>query len=76
MTENFKGAITDVKFEYNVDVDDHYLTITIFNNQNEIAQAEAYADCGGSGYYYSVLSARVRDVHHDIVDDFRLLDTF
>lgn len=75
-TKNFQGAITDVKFEYNVDVDDHYLTVTIFNNQNKIAQANAFADCGGSGYYYSVLSVRVRDIHHDIVDDFRLLDTF
>lgn len=48
----------------------------MFNNQNAIAQADAFADCGGSGYYYSVLSVRVRNIHHDIVDDFRLLDTF
>lgn len=76
MADNFEGVITDVQFEYSVEVDEHYLTIAILNNQNKIAQADAFADCGGSGYYYSVLSARVRDVHHDIVDDFRLLDTF
>lgn len=57
-------------------MDDHYLTATIFDNQNKIAQADAYADCGGSGYYYSVLSVRVHNIHQDVVDDFRLLDTF
>ena len=75
MADNFEGVITDIKFEYNVDVDDHYLTVTIFNNQNKIAQADAFADCGGSGYYYSVLSVHVRNVHNEVTDDFRLLDT-
>ena len=76
MADNFEGVITDIKFEYSVEVDEHYLTIAIFNNQNKIAQADTKADCGGSGYYYSVLSVHVRNIHHDIVGDFRLLDTY
>ena len=75
MADNFEGVITDIKLEYSVEVDEHYLTIAIFNNQNKIAQADAFADCGGSGYYYSVLSVHVRNVHNEVTDDFRLLDT-
>ena len=75
MADNFEGAITDVRFQYDVNVDEHYLTVTIFNNQNEIAQADAKADCGGSGYYYSILSVRVRNINNKVVGDFRLLDT-
>ena len=67
VADNFEGTITDV--------DEHYLTVTIFNNQNEIAQADAKADCGGSGYYYSILSVRVRNINNKVVGDFRLLDT-
>lgn len=33
--------------------------LVIFHNQNSVAQANLYADCGGSGYYSSVLSVFV-----------------
>lgn len=35
--------------------------LVIFHNQNSVAQANLYADCGRSGYYYSVLSVFVNN---------------
>lgn len=43
------------------------LTITLFHNQNPIAQAEMYANAGNGGYYYSVGSFVVNDVHFPVV---------
>ena len=54
------AMITDVKFaNYREDDDDattKYVELKIFHNQNEIAQADLYADNGNGSYYFSVLS--------------------
>lgn len=42
--------------------------IKIFHNQNTIAQAEVTADAGNGGYYYSVGSLVVKDIHYRVVD--------
>lgn len=42
-------------------------TITIFHNQNPIAQAEMTADAGNGGYYYSVGSMVVGELHFPFV---------
>ena len=48
--------------------------ITIFHNQNEVAQAECHADDGNEGYYFSVLSVRVTGINGKQIDDFTLLE--
>ena len=40
----------------------------IFHNQNVIAQADMEADAGNGGYYYSVGSIVVGEVHFPIVE--------
>lgn len=78
MLENFEGVITDVKFKA---TEEYFygtikkLFITIFHNQNEVAQAECHADDGNAGYYYSVLSVRVTGIDGKQIDDFTLLET-
>ena len=42
--------------------------ITILHNQNPIALANLHADAGNGGYYYSVLSLRVKIPSEDIHD--------
>lgn len=77
MLENFEGVITDVKFKA---TEEYFfgktkkLFITIFHNQNEVAQAECHADDGNEGYYYSVLSVRVTGIDGKQIDDFTLLE--
>ena len=77
LSENFEGVITDVQFRhdketfYNENVNKLY--ITVFHNQNEIAQAECHAD-DGNGYYFSVLSVRVTDIDGKKIDDFTILE--
>nr|DAS17673.1 MAG TPA: hypothetical protein [Caudoviricetes sp.] len=68
--------ITDVKFKATKEY--FYSTIkkiyiTIFHNQNEVAQAECHAD-NGNGYYFSVLSVRVTNIDGKKIDDFILLE--
>ena len=54
------------EFEY--DGSEHQVTVTIFHNQNPIALADCYADDGNGGYYYSVCSLVVKDVHYTVVE--------
>lgn len=77
LLENFEGVITDVKFKATKEY--FYGTIkkiyiTILHNQNEVAQAECYADNGNEGYYFSVLSVRVTGIDGKQIDDFELLE--
>lgn len=77
LLENFEGVIKDVKFKA---TEEYFygttkkLYITIFHNQNEVAQAECHADDGNEGYYYSVLSVRVTGIDGKQIDDFTLLE--
>jgi bacteriophage protein len=77
LSENFEGIITDVQFRHDkecfYDENTNKLYITVFHNQNEIAQAECHAD-DGNGYYYSVLSVRVTNIDGKKIDDFTLLE--
>lgn len=66
---NLEAGITDIEFELTRDSEldeDGYgeyaseATITILHNRNPIAEAECYADAGNGGYYFSILSLRVR----------------
>lgn len=43
-------------------------TITIYHNQNPIALAEVTADAGNGGFYYSVGSFVIKNVHYQIVE--------
>lgn len=68
--------ITDVKFKATKEYFDGTIKkiyITIFHNQNEVAQAECHAD-NGNGYYYSTLSVRVTGIDGKQIDDFALLE--
>lgn len=63
------AVITD--FEV-VEVDnDRYDTekviVKIYHNQNPIALAECSADAGNDGYYYSVASLVIGDIHFPVV---------
>ncbi|HHT5996181.1 TPA: DUF7448 domain-containing protein [Listeria monocytogenes] len=46
----------------------NYIVISIYHNQNVIAQANCRADNGNSGHYYSVCSLVVKDVHYKVVE--------
>lgn len=63
------AVITDVVIveDENGEWNENYATVTIYHNQNPIALAECYADSGGSGYYYSVCSLVVSNVHYQVV---------
>lgn len=43
-------------------------TVTIYHNQNPIALAELEANDGNGGYYYSVGSLVIGDIHFPVVD--------
>lgn len=43
-------------------------TITICHNQNPIALAEVTADAGNGGFYYSVGSFVIKNVHYKVVE--------
>ena len=66
------AVITDVKLgEKTSEEDDmrtNYVTVTIFHNQNQIALADCYADNGNGGYYYSICSFVIGDVHYPVVE--------
>ena len=66
------AVITDVKLgEKTSEEDDsrtNYVTVTIFHNQNPIALADCYADNGNGGYYYSICSLVIGDVHYPVVE--------
>lgn len=42
-------------------------TITIYHNQNPIALAEVTADAGNGGFYYSIGSFVVKNIHYQVV---------
>lgn len=69
-----EALITDVKVgEYKdngEDADEEYSnknTVTIYSNQNPVAQAECYADAGNGGYYFSVCSLVIGDAYFPVV---------
>ena len=43
-------------------------TVTIYHNQNPIALAECEADDGNGGYYYSVGSLVIGNIHFPVVN--------
>ena len=43
-------------------------TVTIYHNQNPIALAECEADDGNGGFYYSVASLVIGDIHFPAVE--------
>lgn len=45
-----------------------YNTVTIYSNQNPVAQADFYADAGNGGYYFSVCSLVIGDVYFPVVE--------
>ena len=69
-----EALITDVKVgEYKdngEDADEEYSnknTVTIYSNQDPVAQAECYADAGNGGYYFSVCSLVIGDAYFPVV---------
>lgn len=77
LLENFEGVITDVKFKATEEYCGRTvkkLFITIYHNQNEVAQAECYSDNGNDGYYFSVLSVCVINIDGKQIDDFTILE--
>ena len=66
------AVITDVKLgEKTSEEDDmttNYVTVTIFHNQNPIALADCYANNGNGGFYYSICSLVVGDIHYPVVE--------
>lgn len=70
-----EALITDVKVgkykDNGEDADDEYSnenTVTIYSNQNPVAQAECYADAGNGGYYFSVCSLVIGDAYFPVVE--------
>lgn len=66
------AMITDVSDPDVVNIDDwdttiNQATIKIFHNKNIIARAEVTADAGNGGYYYSVGSFVVKEIHYPVV---------
>lgn len=68
------AVITDVKIgERETEEDDWGTTtskntVTIYHNLNPIALAECEANDGNAGYYYSVASLVIGDIHFPVVD--------
>lgn len=73
--ENFEGLITSIEYEHKYDWshNNSEVTITLYHNQNEVAQAEAYARTRNYGYYFSVVEVNVETVNGK--DVFTLLDS-
>lgn len=68
------AVITDVKIGEQIKEEDDWgtttstNTVTIYHNQNPIALAECEANDGNAGYYYSVASLVIGDIHFPVVD--------
>lgn len=65
------AVITDVEIGQQVDTSDKcgvesHNKVTIYHNQNPIALAECYAE--HNGYYYSVGSLVIGNIHFPVVD--------
>lgn len=67
------AVITDVRVENMQTKEDWSGTtektanVIIYHNQNEIAQADCYANDGNGGYYYSVCSLKIKEIHYPII---------
>ena len=68
------AVITDVKIGEQAREEDDWgtttstNTVTIYHNQNPIALAECEADDGNGGFYYSVGSLVIGNIHFPVVD--------
>lgn len=68
------AVITDVKIGEQAREEDDFgttistNTVTIYHNQNPIALAECEADDGNGGFYYSVGSLVIGNIHFPVVD--------
>lgn len=68
------AVITDVKIGEQVKEEGDWgettstNTVTIYHNQNPIALAECEADDGNGGYYYSVASLVIGEIHFPVVE--------
>ena len=71
------GGITEVKFEEETYCEEYgerssECVITLLHGNQAVASAEGYADAGNGGYYFSVLSLRVK-VDDKTIDDFDVI---
>lgn len=76
---NLEAGITNITYEYDsVEGSDashiNSLTITLLHNQNPVAQAHCEANDGNGGYYFSVLSLRVRIKGQGEPESFEVLE--
>lgn len=68
------AIITDIKIGeqetvgYEDGSSESYNTVTIYHNQNPVALAECEANDGNGGYYYSVGSLVIGDIHFPVVE--------
>ena len=68
------AVITDVKIGEQVTEEDdcgmteNRNTVTIYHNQNPIALAECEANDGNGGFYYSVASIVIGNIHFPVVE--------
>ena len=68
------AIITDVKIGEQVTVEEccgtteNRNTVTIYHNQNPIALAECEANDGNGGFYYSVASIVIGNIHFPVVE--------
>ena len=65
------GDYVDHRFDIDAEFDDEYEnhnTVTIYSNQNPVAQADCYANAGNGGYYFSVCSLVIGDVYFPVVE--------
>lgn len=68
------AIITDIKIgeQETVGCEDgsseSYNTVTIYHNQNPVALAECEANDGNGGFYYSVGSLVIGDIHFPVVE--------
>ena len=46
----------------------NYNTVTIYHNQNPVALAECHANAGNGGFYYSIGSLVIGDIHFPVVE--------
>ena len=68
------AIITDVKIGEQVTEESDWgettstNTVTIYHNQNPVALAECEANDGNGGYYYSVASLVIGEIHFPVVE--------
>lgn len=68
------AAITDVLLENyksenkSDDSTENTVTVKILHNLNEYTEADFYADDGNAGYYYSIASLVIEDIHYKVIE--------